>query len=975
MKRSASLIPPTVVLAAALVPILLAEGLSPSPSSASEVPPPSTAALPAADAPADAVVDRAAPVITIAGGADAQDTLSVSWQPSVTVPAGATAITFEAMVVTSDAEERAFAVLQDGRGPDSGSSGADPAAVTTLVTHAGRPTPVRLSASAPPPGTRVSLGWSVKDGSDWHPVPDESIVTPVGQAADARAGLTCGAPQTGDRDHDLIPDDLERDGYALVDSSVVAWRDDLAGRGYTKYVSDPRHCRSARDPYTDFEKVFGLMPGGTRAEARDPLVAAAPVVGVDLEKLIVTHNDIETEATTRTIDFSTTNSSSRTLGGKVGVEGGGSKGPQGPSGELKASGEFNFSWTRSHSVTDGSSTSWQEASSRKTNEAASLNGNVRYHNAGSAPVYNAHPTTNWVLEGEHTMASFRAGPNFRADALGAGESYPARGSAALSVETINDAGTVALTVTDDELAALGRNGEVTLDTPQTSGSYGRVEGGRLDPAAGEWGPVLASVRESTATLVLDAGPDTAERHVAAPDLRDPDDTTPRLTVREAIDRAFAVETIDGRRYHRSPDLSSPAHRNPLLLDEGSVLLTMDEATSADIADQRRDGRSVFDVELRRGMHIGIKPADSFADFDDGSFAGWSGHASSRGTVRPAGAAEMAWTKTGLTPGHRYRITFRSKNAPTGSSSTMWLDDDAGAPLDRAPTPTNWQTDSTFLDFTASTTAVRLHGRAELDDLAVFSLGATRRADVVWASRQGDDLAMPDTTTPLTTQYDVLDRHGQKSIDLILSRSGHAMDLSKATVRMTGWALGPWDTSPAYKARGHVNFRVRGEGSSTVTVFQPRAGSTAPCDYCLDPVAVIRVDVGVSKPATVSFYYKEGTSKPMCTLRLRALETPGYRGAVAEALDFRRSGLWCTNDDAYYLKFKNLPVGTELSVFDSPDASRDDDYFIWETKTTSSGLLLLDPRQTPAEVTVRQQSYKNGLLGKVSRAEAHYPGTW
>jgi hypothetical protein len=965
MKRPASLIPPTVLLAAALVPILLVEGLSPSPSSASEGPPPSTAALPAADSAADALVDRAAPVITIAGGADAQDTLTVSWQPSVKVPAGATTIELEAAVTTAEAEERSFAVLVDGRGPDEAGD------VMTLVTNAGRPTTVRLSVSAPAAGTTVSLGWSGTGRPTWHPVPASSLVAPVGETPGARAGLACGNPLTGDRDHDLIPDDLERRGYALVDSSIVAWRDDLAGRGYAKYVSDPNHCRSARDPYTDFEKVFGMMPGGTRAEARDPLVAAAPVVGVDLEKLIVTHNDIATKATTRTIDFSTTNSSSRTLGGKLGVEGGGSKGKPG---EIKASGEFNFSWTRSHSVTDGSSTSWQEASSRKLNEAASLNGNVRYHNAGSAPVFNAHPTTNWVLEGEHTMASFRAGPNFRADALGAGESYPARGASALSVETINDAGTVALTVTDEELTALGRNGEVTLDTPQTSGSFGRVEGGRLDPAAGEWGPVLAGVRESTATLVLDAGPDTAQRHVAAPDLRDPDDTTPRLTLREAVDRAFAVETIDGRRYHRSPDLSSPAHRDPILLDEGSVLLTMDEATSAAVADQRRDGRSVYDVELRRGMHIGIKPAESFEDFDKGGFPGWTGQASTPGTVRPAGSAEIAWTKTGLTPGHRYRITFRSKNSPTGSSSTMWLDD-ANVPLDRAPTPADWSSEPTYVEFTPATTSVRLHGRAEIDDFAFFSLGASRRADTTWVSRSGEDLSIPDTTAPVNTQVDVLDRGGNKALDLVLSRDGRALDLSRAQVRVSGPSLGEWSTPAPYKVRGHVNLPVKAQGTSTLAVYLPREGSTAACDYCLEPVAVLSVAVGASRPATVDFYYKQGASKHMCTIRLRALETPGFRGDVAESTVFRSSSNSCENDDAYYLKFQNLPVGTELSVFDSPDASRTDDYFIWETKTPSSGLLALDPRERPAEVTVREQSYRNGLLGKVSRAEVHYPGTW
>jgi hypothetical protein len=345
-------------------------------------------------------------------------------------------------------------------------------------------------------------------------------------------------------------------------------------------------------------------------------------------------------------------------------------------------------------------------------------------------------------------------------------------------------------------------------------------------------------------------------------------------------------------------------------------------------------------------------------------------------VRPAGAGEISWTKEGLTPGHRYRVSFRSKNAPSGSSSTMWLDDPTHqVPLDRAPTPPGWTSRPTFVEFTAATTTVRLHGRAEIDDLSFFSLGAGRRADISWVSRMGDDLAIPDTTTPLTTQVDVLSRGGAQALDLVIGRSGRAIDLSTSVVEVTGPALGAWSTGPTYRERGHVNLPVVAQGTSTVTVYSPRQGSTAACDYCLEPIASLTVDVGASKPATVDFHYREGASKHMCTVRFRALETPGFRGEVAESVDFRWNGHSCRNDDAYYVSFTNMPIGTEISVFDSPDGSRDDDFFIWETTVPSSGLLRTDARERPAGVTVQEQSYRNGLAGKVSRFELHYPGTW
>lgn len=958
-----------LVLAGALVcTLVFADGSSPpTPAAAADSPP----VVPSADRssseaetpdPLDSVMS-AAPVFTFSGGPAGDETLAVSWQLKTTVPAGARRVSVDATWDASQGDGADTVLLVDGVAADG-----DPSIETALDADRER---LHLTIDAPPPGATVALGRSVSGGA--VPIDESSFASPVA-ASSSRAALTCGTSLPGDQDADLIPDDLERAGYTVVASTLVPWRDDLAATGHVRYVSDPRSCRTARDPYTDLEKVFAVMPGGTRSEARDPLVAAAPAVGVDLEKLVVTLNDTTSESTTRTHSFSTTHSLSRTLGGKLGLEGG-VEGTSKPQGSIKASGEFNMSWTRGYSVTDGTSTAWQEIVNRSTSKAASLNGNVRYHNAGTAPVFDAHPTTNWVLQGEHTMATFRAGPNFGADALGAGETYPERSAAPLSIETINDAGTVDLTATADELERLGVDGEVTLDTTQTTGSYGRLVAGQLDPAAGPWGPILAGVREATGTLTLDAGTETIQRQVSAPDEKDPEDSTPRLNIRQAIDRAFGAHVVDGHRYYRSPNLADPSHRTPLLLDDASVLLTMDEATAAAIDDQLSPGQSVFDVEFRRGMKIGVKPADTFSDFETGDFTGWSGHGTAPGAVRPDGKGEISWSKDGLTPGNRYRIAFRSQLPSDGQRSSMKVVDARGLTLDLAPTPSTRVFEDAFVEFTASTSSVSLRGRADVDDLAFFSLGTTKRPDITWVTRQGENLRIPDTTTPLETQVDVLDALGRTEIDLVVSRSGQPVDLTDAVLFRDGSSIGAWNTSTTYKAKGHVNVPVLSTGQSALTLLVPRASSTGDCDNCFEPIAVVDVSVRESKPATVDFYYREGTSKHMCSFRFRALEVPGYRGELSQSANFKSSANSCKNDDAYYLKYQNMPVGTELSVFDSPDGSRNDDFFIWETKAASSGLLYLDARERPAEVTVQEQSYRNGLVGKVSRFELHYPGMW
>lgn len=950
-------------------------------STATTTPATTTPAPPADRHPAaDQAIDRStAPVVTFSRGASQASATTVRWNGVSTVPDDSTAFTLVATITPRHDGRHTFGV--------GGSDGVEVAVdghrtAAPVVLQGGHPVEVRLTVDDPEPGATTEPWWSHPGIDEQEPIPASSISAPTTRTS-ARAGTTCSGSGSGDRDGDLVPDALETGGYTVVSGSLVPWRDELGAAGHRRYVSDPNSCRTAKDPYTDLEKVFGVMPGGSRREAQDPLVAAAPVIGVDLEKLHLTLNDVTGDATSRTKSFSTTNSWSRTLGGKVGVEQGGEMTDDGVKASTKVSSEFNFSYSRSGSVTEGTSTTWQEMTTRSTAKAASLNGNVRYHNAGTAPIFDAHPTTSWVLQGEHTMASFRAGPNFRADAIGANETYPARNAAALSVETINDAGTVDLTVDAAELAALGRQGEVTLDTPQTSGTYGRVVDGRLDPAAGAWGPVLAGIRQASATIILDAGTEVTERQVAVPDVRDANDTTPRMTLGEAIDRAFGAEHRGGHRYYRSPTASDPSHTAPLLLDERAVLLTMDPATARLVDEQSADGRTPYQVELRRGMHVGVKTAAHFDDFSSPTFAGWSGHdGRSTGVVRPSGtASHPTWTKSGLTAGNRYRIVYRTARPDSGSATSTWLRG-GGVQLDLAER--NWGSGWALraVEFTAPTDTVVLTGRGRFDDLAFFDLGAGRRADVSWVSRHGADLALADTTRPspgsatLTTPVDLQDRGGSTALDLLVSRGGKPVDLRRADVTVTGGAVGPWATNATYKERGHVNLPIRATGNAVVTVYEPRNATTSGCDNCREPIAIIPITVGASRPATVDFWYREGSSRHMCTFRIRELETPGYRGDLTHAADFRGSWNSCRNDDAYYLSFRNLPVGSEISVFDDPSGKRDDDFFVWETKVESSaGLLRASPRENPAGVTVQERYDDNGLVGKISRFELRYPGTW
>ncbi|WP_209560089.1 binary toxin-like calcium binding domain-containing protein [Frigoribacterium sp. PvP032] len=784
-------------------------------------------------------------------------------------------------------------------------------------------------------------------------------------------GVTCGE-RPGDADGDLIPDELEREGFAIVGNSLVPWDDALGDEGRKRLTSDPAACRTAHDPYTDFEKATGAIPASGPTASRDPMVASAPVVTVGMEKMMVTPTTVSSEGTTTTRSFTTSKSTSLTLGGKGGWEGGGEMSETGGKVSGKSSAEFSGSFSRSHSITDGSSTTWSTLITDTYNRAAELNGNVRYHNVGTAPIYDAHPTTNWVVDDE-SIATFRAGPNFQADALNAGDTYPRAGSTALSLETINDAGTVALTISTDELTRIRNGTQVTLETLQTSGNYGAYRpDGSLDTAAGAWGGVLAAVRATSGTLVLDASEETAERYVAAADPRDPDSSTPALSIGESIKRAFDVSVHGNEWTYRSHVPGDPSSSRPIRVDSDAVMLTTDEPTRAIIDAYRAEhpGAGIYDVPLRPGMNIGIKPATEHHDFDSSS-DGWQGEHMDAGYVRST-IQTISGLVTGRLYGVRTRMSGRADEAGAGHRRIMSVVGD-GLVLTQAdmdlPEEETWE--DTYVEFTAAGDEVDIYGSYSIDEFSLFDYGTADQADVEWTSRPDDDVRVTDSRTPFEVPVSWLDTEGSGDLTLALSRNGGDLDLSnpRNIVFTTGGSLGSWTSTTAERGRGLVRRELLEEGDSTMFVFTETADEMG-----YDLVAIVPVTVGPEKRAEIAFWGSGGTR--YCTVRFPALETPAFSGELLRTITMPETGTTgrCPNDEIYDAEFTNMPVGTELSVFDPPSGDRKDDFVVWQNTRETTGRLRLDPRSTAVDgVKVIERNDHNGLLGKVSRAVVQYPG--
>ncbi|ARX70182.1 binary toxin-like calcium binding domain-containing protein [Bacillus thuringiensis] len=471
----------------------------------------------------------------------------------------------------------------------------------------------------------LQVFWSNKDGKKTQ-IPEGQILSPkisenedssdknVNKARSLKSSLIA------DSDGDGIPDDLEETGYTFKDNQIVAWNDSFASLGYKKYVSNPRKARTAADPYTDFEKVIGHMPAATKDDARDPLVAAYPSVGVGMEKLYFSKNETVTEGDSGTVSKTTTKTDTTTNNVEVGGQlGWGEKGFS-----FSISPKYSHSWSNSTAIADTDSTTWSSQIGINPSERAYLNANVRYYNGGTAPIYDVRPTSNFVLQNSgSSIATVTAGPNQIGNSLAPGATYPAKGQAPISLDKANEAGTMKISVDAPTLDKLqDRTETVNLETTQNRGQYAILdEGGTpiTDPTK-QWDPIRTNVDAISGSLILNLGPgkENLERRVTAKNVNDPEDKTPELTIKEAIKKAFNAKEKDGRLYYTDQD------RKDIFIDEPAINLIGDENTKKEIESQlsHMPGKTVYDVKWKRGMNITLHVPIAYYDFESGH-QGWT----------------------------------------------------------------------------------------------------------------------------------------------------------------------------------------------------------------------------------------------------------------------------------------------------------------------------------------------------------------
>lgn len=425
-----------------------------------------------------------------------------------------------------------------------------------------------------------------------------------------------------DTDADGIPDTWEKEGYTAIVTDVacqlVKWEDKYAELGYTKYISNPGAECTAHDAYSDLFKVTILQ--------MNPLLAAYPVIGVSLEKIIVA----STETVSSHEDHTLHSEHSYTNTENIKID-------TGYSGERGFS--FGVSADYSHSDTNSAGKSDTTGSSLQINAsaAATVNFNLRYYNAGNIDLYNVKPTMNFVIgtgKNKETFATVKPQRELgqEADVVSVDEYYPALYAAPINLVSADQFNSGSVHLNLNQFQRFLKGEPIWVSTSQVGGNipevYHTVDKDQpyvyIDPViqggsgeAGSFSQFRASIEKHTASIILNVGGVNIlprERRVAAKNPRDLQDHTPVLTLKDALltidNVSFKNERLIYTMYNKGLAMELP-------LDESAVQIITDEYTQNRINQQLPKIQSVYDVVIEPEMNFTIRFPDIYDDANKG----------------------------------------------------------------------------------------------------------------------------------------------------------------------------------------------------------------------------------------------------------------------------------------------------------------------------------------------------------------------
>lgn len=442
--------------------------------------------------------------------------------------------------------------------------------VTPIELESGKSYEIRIeykNKDSEPNNEHLNLYW-IKPNNQEEIIPAGTFLFPDNiinqeeeQQVSQRNRRSINIPTLPDSDNDGIPDSLETNGYTVDVKNgkliVLGWNENIhRSKNLTKYYSSAMKWSTASDPYSDFQKVTGLIDKQIKPEARNPLLVAYPIVNTDMERIVISKNNnitVENNGNNiHTVSKSMNNSKTDAISSSINAEFTASL--TGINTKVATSFSKEHSSTTSIEESDSSTneTGWTNAIGIQTGESAYFGANVRYKNIGTAPIYKVKPTTTFVLGNEQSIATITAKENQIANVLQPDGFYPNKTQASIMINTKDDFGSSPITLNFEQLRILEEQKKMRIEINQVSGGVGVLQGNGEIQVTSDWSLYLPQIENTSARIMLNTKDnEIIERRITAIDATDVlERTKPEISLKEALKIAFNIQEQNKQLYYK-----------------------------------------------------------------------------------------------------------------------------------------------------------------------------------------------------------------------------------------------------------------------------------------------------------------------------------------------------------------------------------------------------------------------------------------
>ncbi|MGE6963694.1 binary toxin-like calcium binding domain-containing protein [Bacillus thuringiensis] len=408
-----------------------------------------------------------------------------------------------------------------------------------------------------------------------------------------------------DSDGDKIPDALEINGYTVDVKNkkffVTPWIETIHGKkNLPQYHSSPTKWSTASDPYSDLQKTTGFLDKQVKSEARHPLVAAYPIIGIDMEQIILSKNQEVSfqngEAKNNTVSLNTSTSRTDTISQSVNASMHASLLDVGTSVSTSFTSENSATIGMEHSHTTASELNWSQIMGIDTGNAAYITAGIRYSNRGTAPIYRAKPTGTLILGENQSIATITAKENQLANVIKPNEYYPSKQQLPIALTTKDDFGSSPITLNFQQLQLLEQQKRLKIETNQITGQVGEVQENGEVQIKNDWDLYISQIQATSARLVIETGNETIERRITAIDPEDPQEMTkPEITLGEALELALGEKEIDG-----------VYNKHELCKEHLEIIVDEDTAQNISKQLEQMSHKDIYQIKLQAKMNFLIK---------------------------------------------------------------------------------------------------------------------------------------------------------------------------------------------------------------------------------------------------------------------------------------------------------------------------------------------------------------------------------